>query len=93
MIASALLSIGVVMYVGAFLHLAWGLARVVLVWAPSGYVGIVAGSYVAQCSESVAFGVAAAIGAAALVRFAIVTAWMRLFAPRYPVVVAWTEVS
>jgi hypothetical protein len=90
-IASALLSIGVLICVGALLHLVWVLARAALVWAPSGYVGIVSGLHVAQCTESAAFGVAMAIGAAALVRFAIVALWVRLFTRRCLVLVAWAE--
>lgn len=92
MIASVFLSVGVLICVGAFLHLAWGLLRAALVWAPSGYAGIVAGWYVAECSENIAIAVAVALGASALVRFAIISAWVSCFAPRRLVFAAWAEV-
>ena len=66
MISSFLLSVCILMCVGALLHLAWGILRAALVWAPSGYAGIVAGWYVAQCSENAAMAVAAALGASTL---------------------------
>lgn len=91
MISSFLLSVCILMCVGALLHLAWGIFRAALVWAPSGYAGIVAGWYVAQCSENAAMAVAAALGASTLVRFAIATAWMSCFAPRRIVLAAWAE--
>lgn len=91
MIASFLLSVCILMCVGALLHLAWGILRAALVWAPSGYAGIVAGRYVAECSDSTVLAVAAALGVSTLVRFAIVTAWMSCFAPRRIVLAAWAE--
>jgi len=66
---------------GALLHLAWWLVIAALLWAPSGASAIVVGWYVAQWSESTALGVAAAIATAALVRFALLSLWARLFAP------------
>lgn len=91
MIASFLLSVGILMCLGALLHVAWGLLRAALIWAPSGYAGIVAGSYAAESSENAALAVAAALGVSTLVRFAIVTAWMSCLAPRRIVLAAWTE--
>lgn len=91
MISSFLLSVCILMCVGALLHLAWGILRAALVWAPSGYAGIVTGWYVAECSESTALAVAAALGVSTLVRFAIVTAWMSCFAPRRIVLAASAE--
>lgn len=91
MIVSVLLSVCVLMCVGALLHLAWGVIRAALVWAPSGYAGIVAGWYAAECSENTSMAIAAAIGASTLVRFAIVTAWMGCFAPGRFVLAAWAE--
>ena len=91
MIASLLLSVCILMCLGALLHLAWGILRAALIWAPSGYAGIVAGWYVAECSENTALAVAAALGVSTLARFAIITAWMSCFAPRRIVLAAWTE--
>lgn len=91
MIASFLLSTCILMCLGALLHLAWGILRAALIWVPSGYAGIVAGWYVAECTENTAMVVAAALGVSTLVRSAIVTAWMRWFAPRRIVVAAWAD--
>jgi hypothetical protein len=66
--------------VGALLHLAWLLALALLVWAPSGYAGIVCGWYAARLLESTSAGVAVAVAVAALTRFAI----LRLAAPVFP---------
>jgi hypothetical protein len=91
MISSFLVSVCILMSLGALLHLAWGFLRAALVWAPSGYAGIVTGWYVVECSESAALAVAAALVVSTLVRFAIVTAWMSCFAPRRIVLAAWAE--
>jgi len=89
MIASSLLSVCVLMCLGALLHLTWSLTRAALVWVPSGYAGIVTGWYVAECFENTAMAVAPALGVSTLVRFAIVTAWVRCFAPPRIVLAAW----
>lgn len=91
MISTFLLSVCILMCVGALLHLAWGILRAALVWAPSGYAGIVTGWYVAQCSGSATLAVAAALVVSTLMRFAIATAWISCFAPRRIVLAAWAE--
>lgn len=91
MISSFLLSVCILMCLGALLHLAWGLLCAALIWAPSGYAGIVTGWYVAESIENVALAVAAALGVSTLVRFAIVAAWMSCFAPRHMVLATWTK--
>lgn len=91
MIGSIILCVCVFMCFGALLHLAWGLLRAALIWALSGYAGIVAGWLVADFFEDTVMAVAAALSASALVRFAIVTAWMRCLAPRRLVFAAWAE--
>ena len=82
MIASFLLSVCILMCVGALLHLAWGILRAALVWAPSCYAGIVCGWCTAQLLESTYAGVAVAAAVAALTRFAIVRLAACLFPPR-----------
>jgi hypothetical protein len=91
MISTFLLSVCILMCVGALLHIAWGILRAALVWAPSGYAGIVTGWYVAEWSDSATLAVAAALAVSTLVRFAIVTARICCFAPRRIVLAAWTE--
>lgn len=91
MISSFLLSVCILMSVGALLHVAWGILRAALVWAPSGYAGIVTGWYVAECGESAALAIGAALGVSTLVRLAIVATWMSCFAPRRIVLASWAE--
>lgn len=91
MITSFLLSGFVLICLGALLHLAWAIFRAALIWAPSGYAGIVAGWHVAEGSENTALAVAAALGAATLVRFAILTVWMSCVGPRRIVWAAWAK--
>lgn len=82
-------SLCVLALAGALLHLAWWLVIAALIWAPSGAGAILVGWYVAQCSESAALGAAAAIATAALVRFALLSLWAHLFAPRPVATIAW----
>lgn len=70
MIAYFLLSVCILMCLGALLHLAWSLLRAAMIWVPSGYAGIVVGWYVAECTDNMALAVAAALGISSLVRFA-----------------------
>lgn len=87
MIASFLLSVCILMCVGALLHLAWGILRATLVWAPSGYAGIVCGWCTAQLLESTYAGVAVAVAVATLTRFAILELAACLFPPRFIAIV------
>jgi len=74
--------------VGALLHLAWLLALALLVWAPSGYTGIVCGWYAARLLESTFAGVAVAVAVAALTRFAIFRLALLILGTRLIAVVA-----
>lgn len=87
----ACISLCFLVLAGAIFHLAWRLALLALLWAPSAAVGIVTGWYVALGSGHVAAGVATAIAFAALVRFAILGLWRYLVAPRDTLFVSWVD--
>jgi hypothetical protein len=89
--ALACVSLCILVLAGALLHLAWRLALLSLLWAPSAAAGFVCDWYVTRWTGSIPLGVAAAISAAALVRLAILNVWARLVAPRNVSFVAWTE--
>ncbi|MBL8559451.1 MAG: hypothetical protein JNM47_12060 [Hyphomonadaceae bacterium] len=78
----------VLLCVGALLHVAWLLALALMVWVPSGYVGILCGWYAAQLLESTSAGVAVAVAVAALTRFAILRFAACLFPLRLIAIVA-----
>lgn len=88
MTAVFLLSVCILMCIGALLHLTWRILRAALVWAPSGYTGIICGWCAAQLLESAYAGVAVAVAVAALTRFAILRLAASLFPPRVIAIVA-----